>query len=265
MDRFRSGTGGAPPEIDDPALAGVARELEAYAREATPAVPAGLSDRIVAALEREPIPSPLGDVVRALVPTGWRSLPATLRGVARLAAGAGRPVALALRMEALAVLVALALLVLGGGTLAAVGAQAVFNAVTGPRAPRATPLVPRPSPSMTPTPSFALPSAAPTALPTVPAPVSAEPAETSPPEGGESPVAGPTPRPSSETGMPRASSASGNPERAARTATPEPRDSPEPGSDGGSTDGGASATPDTSGQSGLPGPTPTPTAGEGGS
>jgi uncharacterized membrane protein YgcG len=147
-----------PAEIDlasDELTAGLletARDLEAYAATGMAAPTVGFEDRVMAAIADEPMPRP----------TRGLGFLATVREAWAVAFGAGRP--LAMRAQALALLMILAVAVGSVGSVAVVGASRLLGPVVPPTAtpspvPSPSPL---PSPVATPSPS---PSSSPTATP----------------------------------------------------------------------------------------------------
>jgi len=150
-----------PSELDlqgDPEgaeLLATARDLESYASTAPVAPSVGFEDRVMAAIADEPMPR-----------AGGRGFVATVRDAWAIAFGPGRPAAL--RAQAFAMLLALAVAVGSVGTVAVVGAARLLGQEPPPPTvptPAPTPsMVPSttPSPSVSPTPT---PSVAPTASP----------------------------------------------------------------------------------------------------
>src|SRR5918996_4736136 len=146
-----------PAEIDLAAdelttgLLETARDLEAYAATGMAAPTVGFEDRVMAAIADEPMPRP----------TRGLGFIATVREAWAVAFGAGRP--LAMRAQALALLLVLAVAVGSVGSVAVVGASRLLGPAVPPPttptpAPRPSPLpsplvTPSPSPSVTPTPS----------------------------------------------------------------------------------------------------------------
>ena len=168
---------------DEAGLQAVERELEAFADETRLAPSAELIDRIMAAVEEEPTPTPPVTFLHAVgalaLVDAWRAWRLNLR----VALGTG-PATGRLRMQALAVVVVAALLVGLGGTTVAVGAARLVQAIV---TPSVTDLDPTPTPSpeatvrpeATPTPS---PSPDASASPEASPGESAEPDESGEPE-----------------------------------------------------------------------------------
>ena len=120
-----------------------ARDLEAYAATGMAAPTIGFEDRVMAAIALEPMPRP----------TRGRGFLTTIRESWAVAFGAGRP--LAMRAQALALLLMVALAVGSVGSVAVVGASRLLGPVITP------PTTPSPAPSPLPSPS-AVPSPSPT-------------------------------------------------------------------------------------------------------
>jgi uncharacterized membrane protein YgcG len=158
-----------PGEIDlesDELTAGLletARDLEAYAATGMAAPTVGFEDRVMAAIADEPMPRP----ARGL---GFLT---TVREAWAVAFGAGRP--LAMRAQALALLLILAVAVGSVGSVAVVGASRLLGPAVLP------PTTPSPGPSPSPLPSPMTPSPSPSSSPTAtPRP---SPTETDEPSG----------------------------------------------------------------------------------
>jgi cell division septation protein DedD len=181
--------------VDDPAevsaadlrgMAGVARELEAVA-EREPSASADFTDRVMAAIAAEPTPQPT--LVFGLALRAGR-VGQSLRAIGdawRVALGPGRPLAVRGQALALALVVLIGVVGLGGG--AAIGAARLL-APDVTSEPTPTPVLPSPSPL--PSPSIQ-PSPSPSPSATPEATESAEPTE-SPDDGagGAVPTASPT-------------------------------------------------------------------------
>jgi uncharacterized membrane protein YgcG len=158
-----------PAEIDlesnelTAGLLETARDLETYAAAGMAAPTVGFEDRVMAAIADEPMPRP----ARGLGFLG------TVREAWAVAFGAGRP--LAMRAQALALLLILAVAVGSVGSVAVVGASRLL----GPAVP--PPTTPSPAPSPSPLPSPVSPSPSPSTSPTAtPRP---SPTETDEPSG----------------------------------------------------------------------------------
>jgi hypothetical protein len=201
---------------DDAGLEAVERELEAFADETRLAPSAGLTDRIMAAVAAEPVPTPpvafLHAVGALALVDAWRAWRLNLR----VALGAGRATG-RLRMQALAVVVVAALLVGLGGTTVAVGAARLVQAIVTPSVvdtdPTPTPEV-SPSPEAVPTPS---PEVSPSPDPSKSPDASEEPGESGEPDESNEPEES-----DDSSGSSSGSGSSG------KTATPRPDRTPEP-------------------------------------
>jgi hypothetical protein len=195
-------------ELDDAGLAAVARELEAVAAmDATPRPP-DFEDRVMAALADEPPPRP--------VARGWSpaAIATTVGEAWRIATTGPRPAAI--RAQALALVLLVAVAALSVGSLAVVGAARWLSsdpALPPPTvAPSPGPSLVAPSPSAAPSPTLTpAPSASPSPSPSADATAAPDATETSEPTGTDDPDD--TPRP---TDTP-------DPE-----GTPDPEDTPEP-------------------------------------
>ena len=141
-------------------LLATARDLESYAATGLAAPTVGFEDRVMAAIADEPMPHRVG-----------RGFLATVRDAWAVAFGPGRPVAL--RAQAFAMLLALAVAVGSVGSVAVVGAARLF----GDQGP-VPPTVPSPSPTPTPSPSLVSPSPSPSLRPSPTPSPSASPVET---------------------------------------------------------------------------------------
>ena len=162
-----------PAEIDfetDELTAGLletARDLEAYAATGMAAPTVGFEDRVMAAIATEPMPRP----------TRGLGFLASIREAWAVAFGAGRP--LAMRAQALALLLLMAVAVGSVGSVAMVGASRLLGPVNPPPTIPSPAPSPLPSPPVGPTPS-PLPSVSPTPSATTPRP---SPTETVEPSG----------------------------------------------------------------------------------
>jgi uncharacterized membrane protein YgcG len=135
-------------------LLATARDLETYAATGLAGPTAGFEDRVMAAIADEPMPRRAG-----------RGLLATARDAWAIAFGGGRP--LALRAQAFAMLLALAIAVGSVGSVAVIGASRLLlpDGTPPPALPSPSPI---PSPSVVPSPSPSpSPSASPSPSPTV--------------------------------------------------------------------------------------------------
>lgn len=141
-------------------LSAIARDLESYAATGLTAPTVGFEDRVMAAIADEPMPRRAG-----------RGFVATVRDAWAIAFGPGRP--MALRAQAFAMLLALAVAVGSVGSVAVVGAARLL----GDQGP-VPPTVPSPSPSPTPSPSIVSPTPSPSISPSPTPSPSASPVET---------------------------------------------------------------------------------------
>ena len=138
-------------------LLATARDLEAYAATGLAAPTVGFEDRVMAAIADEPMPRRAGGFI------------ATVRDAWAIAFGPGRPIAL--RAQAFAMLLALAVAVGSVGSVAVVGAARLL----GDQGP-IPPTVPTPSP--TPSPTVVTPSPSPSITPSPTPSPTASPVET---------------------------------------------------------------------------------------
>jgi hypothetical protein len=141
-------------------LLATARDLESYAATGLAAPSVGFEDRVMAAIADEPMPRRAG-----------RGFLATVRDAWGIAFGPGRPAAV--RAQAFAMLLALAVAVGSVGSVAVVGAARLL----GDQGP-VPPTVPSPSPSPTPGPSIVSPTPSPSTSPNPTPSPSASPVET---------------------------------------------------------------------------------------
>jgi hypothetical protein len=160
-----------PTELsDDPAAIGeaeltaasaMARDLEAIAERDT--VPTGgFSDRVMEAIASEPTPQPTRVFGLALRSRRIGGAVAALGDAWRVTFGGGRPLAVRGQAVALVLVVAAALVGLGGG--AAVGAARLLTPDVAPSPSPAPSVPPSPAPSIAPSPSVE-PSPTPTPTP----------------------------------------------------------------------------------------------------
>jgi uncharacterized membrane protein YgcG len=155
-----------PAEIDleldelSRGLVETARDLELYAGTGLAAPTVGFEDRVMAAIAVEPMPRP----------TRGLGFLAAVREAWAVAFGTGRPIAM--RAQALALLLLLAVAVGSVGSVAVVGASRLL----GPAAPPST--TPSPAPSLVPSPSPAPTSSPPSVSPTPSATASPRPTAT---------------------------------------------------------------------------------------
>ena len=180
------------PSDEDRIAAGMERELEAMTMT-SPVLPGdGFADRVMAAIADEPLPQPVRAFGLALVGGHLRSAIAAVGDAWRTIASTPAPLAVRAQALALVLVVAVGSLALAGG--AAVGAMGLLDRDDAPRPSQPAPSVapsPSPSPSRSPSPS---PSPEPTP--------SASPESTETPEATETPddsTAAPTSRPRTAT------------------------------------------------------------------
>lgn len=219
--------GGAPlSDVESAAMLGTARDLEAFAQSESIAPTSGFEDRVMAAIALEAPP-------RTVATGGWLGgFLVALRDAWRITlSGGGRP--LAVRAQALALVVLVGVAFVSVGTLGAVGvARLLANDPTtpptiapspGPSLVSPPPSLPTPSmmPSDTPSPSIA-PSPSPSASPSS----TAEPTETA--EGTDD--SGGAPRPT-DTPKPTDDDETAKPTDDDDEKTPEPTETPEPTDD----------------------------------
>lgn len=245
LSELREAEGPAPSDAELAAALAAARELEAQrgGRDVRP--PADFSERIMAAIAREPAPRAAAWPGRG-APLSIAAVIAGLRSAWDLAtAGQGRPIAL--RAAALAYVLVFALGVTGIAGSAAVGvagALGVFDAE-----PSRTPVLPEPTSRPSPnaaepsqSPADASPSPADPSLSPAPSPAgspSDEPGETEDPESSVDASARPSPspegtnEPSDEPASPSASP-SEEPESSDdhSGSSPDPSETPKPSSGG---------------------------------
>lgn len=154
------GRGSLHTDGEQGAADAMARELDAMASAPGVRPADDFVDRVMAAIETEPVPAPavaFGGAVRARRP--YRAL-AALGDAWRVAFSGARP--LAVRAQALALVLVIAVGVAGLGGAGVIGAAALLAPDASPTPALPTP-APSPSPSPTPSPS---PSPSPTVAPT---------------------------------------------------------------------------------------------------
>jgi hypothetical protein len=163
------------------------RELEAAMAHPVQTPDEEFTDRVMAAIALEPVPQPATVAGRAVRGGSVSGVVAALRDAWRVAFSGGRP--LAVRAQALALVLVAALAVgsvLSAGAVGVAGALGLFNAPAVPVQPSPTPS-PSPSPDATPSPSPSVapsPSPSPSVEPTATPPSSETPyVETPSPTG----------------------------------------------------------------------------------
>lgn len=208
----------------------MARELESVAEQSHVAPPAGFTDRVMASIAGEPLPQPARAFGTAVAGRRLGAALASIGDAWRVVVGGRAPIAVRAQALALVLVVTVGSLAVAGG--AAVGAIDLFDAT---QAPHPSPTEPQPSS----TPERPSPSSSPS--PSVTTPPPAEPTPTS--EGGDTPEAtdtgAPTERPASSTPRPtRTEDAGGG------TPTPTATETDDHGGDG---SGGGGQTPQPTG------------------
>jgi hypothetical protein len=112
-----------------PVLLPVARRLEEYASEASPAPSAELADRIWMSIAREPAPTPPVLLVRALRNGSFTAAANYLAQSLQAAIGVRRSFPIAVRAQAIAVVLTAVIVLGGGGAALAAGAVGVVRAL----------------------------------------------------------------------------------------------------------------------------------------
>jgi hypothetical protein len=242
---LRDSEGSAPTDAELGTALGVARHLEAHRGGSDIRPSAGFSDRVMAAVSREPAPRSAAWPGRG-VPLSIAAVVAGLRNAWDLAfGGQGRP--MALRAAGLAYVLVFAFgatAIAGSAAVGVAGALGMFDA-----GPSSTPVLPGPSELTSPSPAD--PSASPgepspstdepsTSLEPSPlASPSGEPGETEHPEQSERPSAEPSASPEGTvdpTETPEAPSASPSEEPSPSDdhggGSPDPSETPKPSSGG---------------------------------
>ncbi len=237
-------TGNHPIHVDDEARVAdeMARELEALAAETQVKPAAGFADRVMSSVAREPLPQPARAFGAALVARRLGAALASVGDAWRVAISGPAPFAVRAQALALVLVVAIGSLAVAGG--ATVGAIDLFNATQAPHPsptePEPSQLEASPSPSPSPSPSVTTPE------------VSSEPGPTQ--DAAETPEAtdnaGATQQP--ETATPRPTGTDDHGGGSGGAATPTPTGTDDHGGGGG---GGGEETPR---------PTPTGTDDHGG-
>jgi hypothetical protein len=122
------------------ALVPVARLLEEYA-ESSPAPSADLADRILSAVARQRPPTPPVLLLRSLRDGSLAAAAGYLAASLQAAIGARRSFPLAVRAQAIAVVLTAVIILGGGGVALAAGAAGVLQVIVPALAPRAAPAV----------------------------------------------------------------------------------------------------------------------------
>lgn len=190
-----SGPSSIHPDDEERVATDMSRAIEALASESGIRPPVDFADRVMAAIATEPLPQPVRAFGVALLAGRLRAAAASVGDAWRVVGGGSTP--LAVRVQALALVLALtvvSLAVAGGATVGAIGLLTTSPPpapITTPSPNTAVPSDPAPSPS--PSPSIG-PDGSPDASP------AAEPTET--PEATEAP-AGPRSTDGPRTSTPR--------------------------------------------------------------
>jgi hypothetical protein len=124
-----------------PALLPVARLLEEYARESSPTPNAELVGRIVTAVARHRPPTPPILLLRSLRDGSLTAAGGYLASSLQAAIGARRSFPLAVRAQAIAVVLTAVIILGGGGVALAAGAASVIRVIAPALLPRAVPAV----------------------------------------------------------------------------------------------------------------------------
>jgi uncharacterized membrane protein YgcG len=175
------------PDDEELAATSMSRDLEALAAETGIRPPVGFADRVMAAIAVEPLPQPARAFGAALLAGRFRAAVASVGDAWRVVVGKSAP--LAVRGQALALVLVVAVASLGVAGGAAVGAMDLLSADQ----------TPAPSPT-TPLPSQGTPSPDSSRPPAIVPDESASPEPTETPEPSETPR--PTQRPGGGTAQP---------------------------------------------------------------
>ncbi|HEV8516740.1 MAG TPA: hypothetical protein VGQ47_03750 [Candidatus Limnocylindrales bacterium] len=230
-------------------LASVAYQLEAYAGELAIEPPAGLVERVTAAISREAAPVPPVQFLRALESGSLRAALEPLAQTIRLALGVGRPFPAAIRIQAICLLVALMLAFGAGGTVALAGLSALVDGLVPP--PRPAPVLPVEadrSPTPTPAPTKEDSDATDPSPTIAPTPSDNAPDDPAPTPGTQTPSPSPRRSPVTEPTEPPTA----EPDRPEPTETDEPDGDDDDGAEegGGEPDGSGSGDEEGAGGEG---------------
>lgn len=159
------------PDDEERIAAIMSRDLEGVAAESAIRPPAGFADRVMAAISAEPLPQPARAFGVALLGGRFRAATASVADAWRVVVGGSTPLGVRVQALALVLVVAVTSFAVVGGV--AIGAMDVLNANHGPVPSPTTPIPsqlspspqPSQSPSLTPDPSFT-PEATETSEPT---------------------------------------------------------------------------------------------------
>jgi uncharacterized membrane protein YgcG len=161
------------PADEDRVVADMTRELDGLAMDSSIQPPAGFADRVMAAVAAEPLPQPVRAFGVALLGGRMRAAVASIGDAWRVTVGGSTPLAVRGQAVALVLVVAIGSIAIAGG--AAVGAIDLLNGTQGPPPSFTAPVPSFPAPSPSPSPSSSIEaSPSPDALPTE----TPEPAET---------------------------------------------------------------------------------------
>ncbi|HEY8437829.1 MAG TPA: hypothetical protein VIK65_04360, partial [Candidatus Limnocylindrales bacterium] len=211
------------PSDEDRIVAEMTRELDALDHGPAVGPPAGFTDRVMAAVEAEPLPQPARAFTLALLAGRIRTAASAVGDSWRVATSGFAPAAI--RAQALALV-----LVVAGLSLALVGGAAVgaINVLT--PAPSTAPVLPAPSvsPSLVPSPAPSDASPSPTASDSAEPSGTPEPTETAEPTGTDDHGGGSGSGAGSRSGSDSTSGGSGS---GSGGATPQPTGTPEPADD----------------------------------
>jgi len=142
------------PDDEERIASTMSRDLEGLAAESAIRPPTGFVDRVMAAVAAEPLPQPARAFGVALLGGRFRAAAATVGDAVRVVVGGSTPVAVRAQALALVLVLAIGSIAIAGG--AAVGAIDLLSANQTPAPSQTTPLPsePQSSPSPTPSPSF---------------------------------------------------------------------------------------------------------------
>lgn len=230
-------TGQQPIHVDDEErmAAEMGRELEALAGQSSVTLRDGFADRVMAAVAREPLPQPARAFGAALAARRLGAALASVGDAWRVAIGGSTPLAVRAQALALVLVVTVGSLAVAGG--ATVGAIDLLNANHPPQPSPTTPLPSGPltSPSSSPTPS---PSSSPEpTTESTPSPDATETPDGTDNPGANQPTGTTTPRPTGTDDHGGGGSGGGG-------ETPRPTGTDDHGGDG---SGGGGETPSPTG------------------
>jgi uncharacterized membrane protein YgcG len=156
------------PADEDRVVADMTRELDGLAMDSSIQPPAGFADRVMAAVAAEPLPQPVRAFGVALLGGRLQAAVASVGDAWRVTVGGSTPLAVRGQALALVLVVAIGSIAIAGG--AAVGAIDLLNGTQGPLPSSTTPVPSFPAPSPSPSPSSSIeaspsPDASPTETP----------------------------------------------------------------------------------------------------